>query len=388
MLEATASEDFKKKLLSAAGVAAGGPKTFGLESYDRKRLTGYEASREYRFWPLSKFQQHFEATPSQLCAPVETIQDEMGKDAQGVLMRPAEDAELKVRVFRMAFGDLAEHLSMASSQLREGQATDLAKMYEDDLRKVMPAAMSKPSSVLSLPELEEKQRQWKLAKERKLEEQAALQAALPPPPQPANTDQKDVAQTKIEEGNLDDDDDDDDEDETPDGPGIQLPSASVAGKGKSKGKNKGKQKNKSKGKGKGGVAAVVQRAAGSAATSSTSIMPSLNVLPSGDEGSRPSEEEQTEQRSVAGSQASGSRWGGLRRLTPRSKLFAKAEHWRSVIKVERVLEEGSFGRAIWQAGQTMSALERTNPGEVPVVLLRELLTLCKAAQDCQSCCAT
>ena len=149
-MEASASASFKKQLESVIAVAAGAPKSFGPESYNRRTVTGYEAPREYSFWPVAKFQKEVGMSPSQLSIPTETIQDEAGKDVQGILLRASEDAELKVRVFRRVVGDLESHLSASSSQLREHQATELAKSYEEDFMKVMPAGFSKPNAVLSV----------------------------------------------------------------------------------------------------------------------------------------------------------------------------------------------------------------------------------------------
>ena len=96
----------------AIAVADGGPKNFTLESYNRRVVCGYEASREYSFWPLPKFTKELGMTPAQLGSVVETIQDELGKDVQGVMIKDPEAAELKVRVFRrVASGFVTEPIA-------------------------------------------------------------------------------------------------------------------------------------------------------------------------------------------------------------------------------------------------------------------------------------
>eukprot|EP00971_Amphidinium_carterae_P348538 6490548-Amphidinium_carterae.3 len=65
----------------------------------------------------------------------------------------------------------------------------------------------------------------------------------------------------------------------------------------------------------------------------------------------------------------------------RQKVMGKAQTWRESINVHEVMESNAHGREIWQAGQTLSALERTHPGDVQTVLLKEHLSLAKTAQD-------
>eukprot|EP00971_Amphidinium_carterae_P092925 1839709-Amphidinium_carterae.1 len=48
----------------------------------------------------------------------------------------------------------------------------------------------------------------------------------------------------------------------------------------------------------------------------------------------------------------------------RQKVMNKAQTWRESINVDEVMSANAHGREIWQASQTLSALERTHPGDL------------------------
>ena len=335
-------------------------------------------------WPVSKFVKEMNATPAQLSMPVETVCDETGKEVTGVLIRKDdEDSELKVRVFRREVGDLESHLSMSSQQLRERQATELARTYEDDLRKVWPAGMSKPGSVLTIKELKARRDAWQEEKDRKEAEEVALRTAMPQAePTPVVKQEQEAAG--------EDEQEDENEEPEEEGPGIQLPSAEAEQskrrkkgvKGKARGKGK-PPKGSGKGKSASGRSAAQLPLRPQQPTASAPQVASLAFLQGGTEASSAPSQREHGQESAAGSDGrlGSSKSSRIRRLTPRSKLFEKARYWRETIKVSEILEEGLWGREVWQAGQTLSALQRTHSGEVDVVLLQQHLSVCQAAQE-------
>ena len=179
MLRAQADEKVKAELQQVTKLHDGSStkRDFNTEEYVRESRAGYAILQDLVFLTLSEFTEAFGGgglTPKDLQLPIETL-DLGGGPVQGVMLKEKSGLGTRVRSYRCFDGVLSEVVFDGETQLRQGQAKELAELYEKD-QNTLP---SRPRPVLtSIQDMPKKVEELRLKREReaKEKEDAKLEA--------------------------------------------------------------------------------------------------------------------------------------------------------------------------------------------------------------------
>ena len=354
---------FKTQLMGALQSFRSQKQEFLLQDYHEEDATHVESYKDYTLMAEKTFKEKFEVAPADLGLEVVSMADERGRQISGVLI--ADEQPLRVRVSHRSSLVLSHLLQPHAHQLRPGQAEEYKERHMADKAKIAPKAFTKPEAAKSLEQIAQAATSFLNEKRAREEERRGLEALMVPEPPQEPQQQEEEEEEEEEVMDM--------------APALMLPAALGCGGKGAKGKGKAKA-GRGKGKGK-------SKTKGSKQGSNLSRSAAATILAADDAQADADNDTQSVAASAASSAKSGGRSSFLSRNlakgSPRSKLLEKARMWRRTIDIQCVLSKGQFGREVWQANQTLSALERddTASTDIDTVLLKDHLALAKAAQE-------
>ena len=362
MLEIGSNPEMKAEALSVLdrfeALKGPPPPPFRCEDFSTHVLNGVTVTRHFRFYKKDDFKKKFGAEPSALHLPLEKLVDDMNQEHLGVFVL-ADEEGIDVKTFQTRLTDLSELLQPWSQQLRQGQGAEYANIYTNDQHKVLQKGLCSKTAVKA-SEIGEKVA-LHLAEVQRKEAQAAAVASLVPAETAKEAQQTEAAAAAGAAAHGDDSDSSDDVVGVDGGPsgstaGMHLlPSqqAKKAPKGKASAK-----KPKASGMGSGAA-----KGAGVSEALVTRV------------GKKQDNRGPSPARSAASGVSTASK--KKKRQTPQEK----AKEWLVTIDPKMVLENSKvYGREIWQAHETMLALERCPEPGHEVVELKAHLRLARLCQ--------
>ena len=309
-----------------------------------EKWAGYWVERLWTFVPVKSFEADHGCTPTSLGLPVDTIIVDQ-KPEKGVLMLKSD--EITVRSVDAVSASLHETLFNGGQQVRADQGAEVYKAWTSDAAS-RPKAFSKTD--LTVAQVAEKARLAKEKRAAEAERAKQLHANLPEKP----------AEPEVQEPVAPDEEE---EEEVVQKSGLTapllLPSARIPS-------NKRKPREQSC------LSSTEPRKRMKGKTSVATIsMPA----PSSVAGSLRHDGATTAAASSVGTGVSGKE--PKVKLSPDEKSLQKAKEWMDTLVLEKILAglgqkgQSSHGRELWQASQTLEALEHNENlrGSVESVLL-------------------
>ena len=339
-------------------------------TYSSQVCSGYEIIHEFAFYKVALFEEVYKCRPSDLGLPIESLTDTNGQAMQGILVSTTNPKDpLRVRAFFRSGSQLQDDLMRPEQVLRENQTKEFKQIWEQDLAKVQPRALSKPGAAVSMSSLPGKIALFqaeKAKKEKEAKERAEAMANLLPEPLPAVKTEEESEREEAEE----EEEEEEEKEETGMLGNLCLPSAQRFKKGKGAAKGKAKAKAKAKCK------ASPQR-----------LPPNTSCQRPGPGGeTKPaafSSRDSVSKASLA-SASSGKRRPSAseKDASPTDKVAEKAMSYLKLINISAILEGSAttHGREVWQATSTLEVLERESPGSSEAIYLQSHVAL---AQLCQ-----
>ena len=337
------------------------PPAFTPEDFVKHTVLGYSVRRHYRLLSKSQFLAKYGVDAGVVNAPVDTVRDDSGAEIHGILVEADKPEDgVEVQSFRTTYTDLQQLLQNHEAQVRCDQASDFCKEYLVHDVKTLPRGFRQK---VSEQELLSRVAKYQAEQKRKADEAAALSTLVAPELQ------REAAEKELaEEAEKESTDSEDANEHAAAVPGLHLLPVD---------KKKGQSGRKGQGKAD-RTASAKAKSKSKAKTDAKGSSPghSFMRLRSKAEDA-PTHSRAGDTASVAGSSASTA---SKKRLTS----LEKSRVHRKVLVLPNILENSKeLGRQIWQAQETMSALDRSprKKNDPDTVLLRSHLQKALQAQD-------
>ena len=367
MSEMAANPSLKRTALDAVAEARKRPKLppWTSEAFAVNTLTGFTIRRKMIFQKKSDFVAQHGLDPSLIGLACDELTDERGDVMQGILFAdPAaerQDKGIEVELFHTKVSELTSLLQPEAAQIRAGQASDFAAVFKADQHRVEPKSF-KSQHTVSLSDVPAKIEEYRQAQERKREQEQAIATLVPAATsEVAGAPPASVEDESSEEGDAQGD--------VAAGRHLLPSTQSKRGKFGKKIVAKAAAKTKSAAKIKTGAGSAGAGGAHAHAGRGDMPPPSLGRYAAGDSASARSRSPQSV-RSTSG-----------KRLSPQEKAQMYVQD--GVLPVTSILENSKkYGAKVWQAQETLSALERAGSGHIPdAVTLRAHLNVAVKAQE-------
>ena len=350
--EMEASDQFKATVHTVMSNYDTGRQDFALHAYTQQRMVGYQSFRDFVFMGKDEWQSRWPGVqPTDVGLEYACLSDEKGRPTTGVLLAE-KDTPMRVRVSCHDACQFAELLQESKSQLYPAQVQEYQQHHSAGRDKQLPRAFGRPGSAPDLASLIARVQRFVEEKEAKEKEEQTLEKLVPE----AQARPEDAEKEEAEEEHALDM-----------APPSQLPTGLVGKlpRGKAKAKPGAKLQEKT------------QKSKEKPKLKQTSQMPTVRVAGSEVASSKIDGDAAS---AVSSSSARSASSGTKSKGNSVEEQKGKARSAVSNIVLEEVLEQGKWGREIWQSGETLRSLQTKAPAAVETVLLEEHLKLAKAAQ--------